>query len=197
MVKDAACAACGAPIHPKRNKTGYCIKHVLIHNKALPGFEERRQERFREATATAEYRELCSEGLRRRWADPEKRRQQSETAKKNYHLMAGSPQCRAANLAPEARAKRAETLSRYRLAKIGVPHECREQYLHLRRVKGLSVEEARGIVLADMLAKAMRQTRPKACKLSPFERQERALENGASLTEAITIKTLDGTRRAG
>lgn len=105
-------------------------------------------------------------------ADPAFRARLVEHGKRQRAGSLGTPQARAAYLAsrPASGRKRTETVLGW------CPPEYRDEYRRLNRSKYIPAAQAKQMIL-DMIE----AERAKPAKLSPFERQERAMRNGAPL----------------
>jgi hypothetical protein len=169
------CLDCGEGLGPK-NKSGRCRPCGNTFRNADPEFRRKR-----------------AEGIRRRFADPLHRKKMKfvigENARKarqnplymsalrrrGYQLAAtylNDPEIRARNIAAIKAA--GPKMSDTKLA--WCPREWRDEYRRLTIRKRVPTAEARAMIL-DQIAAEKR----KANKLSPFERQDRALASGAKL----------------
>jgi hypothetical protein len=177
-----ACADCGTSICDQ-NKSGRCRPCNVQHMNADPETKAQRGETVR----------------RKCKADPLYRARKARVAIANKNAAMLDPEKRAnmaaswkANLAkaftPEALAKRAaifpETMRRRSERQIAwCPVEYRDEYRRLVISKHIKASDARQIILD--------QIRADEAKLSPFERQERALAKGAQLVANDVKPSLD------
>ena len=110
--------------------------------------------------------------------DPEFRAWLIEHGKRQRAGPLTTPEARVAYLAtgPSRGRKRTETVLGW------CPREHRAEYHHLVRAKRIPAGEAKRLILDMMAAKqAMKDRKPVVQQLSPFERQERAIQAGAGL----------------
>lgn len=165
------CLDCGKQL--KGSKTGRCSPCANRHLASDP-----------------EFRAKQKAGLERKWADPAYRAKMSAKAKAHARRMAADetiqqrrreagkktiarlfePEIRAKCL-KAVREKSGKTQSANKIA--WCPPEYRQLYWFMRKTKRLSLAECKAIIAAEV--------RRDIARLSPFERQERALKNGARL----------------
>ena len=117
---------------------------------------------------------VCRASVKKRDANPESRAKvRANGLKQAAHLM--SPEVFAKAHSAEAMVKRVASLIETRLG--WCPPEHRDSYRRLRAQRGMTAAEAKRIIL-DEIATAKRRAE---ARLSPFERQERALYRGGKL----------------
>jgi hypothetical protein len=181
-----ACSDCGSKIS-YRNTTGMCLACGNRQRAKDPAYRAKQQA-----------------GLDRKWSDPAYRAKMSAKAKAHAARLALDPAIQEVRRAagqktwrrlfePEIRAKclhavrerSGKTQSANRIA--WCPPEYREQYWFMRRTKRMTLAECKEII-ADQIA---REKRRELASLSPFERQERALANGAMLVANDQKPSLD------
>lgn len=160
-----ACRVCGSTLET-RNTTGLCRTH---YNQS-PGKRMQNSRTHKRIAATPEARERF---VRQGYI--------------NYHKGIGRPEVLAMTQTPECRKRMGEAQSRTKLQRAGIPPDMRERYLYLLRKKGLRAAEARAVIHAEIAAKEAAMT--------PFERQMRALEQGARLVEVPRNTQLFGAMR--
>lgn len=164
------CSCCETPISARQNKSGLCRRCQLAAMQADPTATERRLSALRDVMKSPKIREKIKRNVLASRSKPGVRERYREIAKATYPLTLGSPQARAAAMAPETIAKRARTHSLNDMA--WCPPEYLAEYRKLIGRKVLAAD-ARKIILA---------------KLTPFERQMHALRNGARLIEKPILR---------
>lgn len=174
-----SCDGCGTPIRG-RNESGRCSRCIIKQRNADP-----------------EYRARLLAGISKKWADPEYKAKMRASSRALAERLAKDPKVRAARqragrasvprlFSPEVRAKTlkavseraGKTNSERRLA--WCPVEYRSLYRYLLKTKRIPGPEARQSVFEQIRIDRERKLAAKET-LSPFERQMRALENGAQL----------------
>lgn len=117
---------------------------------------------------------VCRASVKKREANPESREKvRANGLRQVANLL--SPEVKARSHSAEAINKRVASLIETRLG--WCPPEHRDAYRELRRKRGMTAAEAKRVTL-DEIAIAKRRAE---ARLSPFERQCRALENGGRL----------------
>lgn len=183
-VKSGLCRACSVrtcgdcgKVLSKQNKVGYCQIHASKRLWDRPGM-----------------REAHKAGLRRAWADPRyraaNRRALREISRKchqdeaflqrkrerwwaHYHNVLNTPEVRARNA--KAVAAAAGKMTETKMA--WCPPEYRDWYRHMNRTKRIPKADCMKIIADQVLADKKKML----AGMSPFERQELALKNGARL----------------
>lgn len=186
IAKPCQCAGCGKPITAKA-KTGRCrvCKNHFLNSQ--PDFKAARAAGNRKKWEDPDFREkmrdVCKEIGKANRTDPVRRAKLVEIGKNSVARL-HSPENRA-----KVRAKQdiiARKISERAMA--WCPVEYRESYRHLTLRKNIVAADARKIILAQVRKDQERET----AKLSPFERQMRALERGGVVVDKIITKgTLD------
>lgn len=183
--RTASCRRCGVPV-TAGTKTGLCRP---CKNAYVFGDPELRQKRI--------------EAVRAKWQDPEflamKQRECAQMGRDN-----GTDPLRRAKCAERGRATAHRILTKEVRDKIRAkqhiitakleehrlgwcPPEYRDEYRYLTATKRLTSAQARKAV-TDLMRKDRER---ELARLTPFERQMRALENGAKLVEVAPRATLD------
>jgi hypothetical protein len=189
--KTAECVDCGTAVFVG-SKTGRCraCKNVFIHT--IPGVREAKAEGVRrkwreDPCFAAKMRMIFREVGRANGTDPIRRARLVE----HGHRM------KAQLHSPESFAKRDYKIVAAKLSERAMgwcPVEYRDEYKRLTQSKRMLAHEAREIILD--------QVRSDLAKLSPFERQERALTKGAAIVAndqkpSLANPGLYGERKAG
>jgi hypothetical protein len=165
---------CGKELS-NQNKSGLCVQCFNRSRNADPEFQRRRLEGIhRKAAEPAHRAKMASVVIRnsRRWAaTPEGRAWMEQNGKRLATEVLRRPDVMAKAISPEARAKanRAREETWYGFC----PAEYRPLYKYLRKTKKLTRDEAISAVQQEVASDL--------AKLSPFERQMRALQKGAQL----------------
>ncbi len=168
------CLDCAKPV-ANRNKSGRCKSCCPRHMNADPTFHAKRVAAVRASPKLvpgSPARKLAAQkGTVTRMANPAYVAWLREFVRTTVSR---------ASLTPEAQAKRDRKAAGRKLSETLLgwcPPEYREAYTLLVRSKGLKRAEAKPMILAQVAADKARYE----ANLSPFERQERALRNGAQL----------------
>lgn len=179
--KGRKCDECAEPIS-NVNKTGRCRACALKHMNRDPAFQANRIAALNSCEAlkvgSATRREAARKATVTRMSNPayvEWLRHQMATV---VAPLGHTPEAEAKRNHKEIGRKRTETLLGW------CPPECRDDYRHLVMNKGIKAADAKQIILDQIRTERERvQTakRRELESLSPFERQERALRNGAQL----------------
>jgi len=187
----SSCTSCGAGIS-WHNKSGRCQPCGMKHLNSDPKERAKRSERLKRAYQDPEKlrraRLRIKENFRVAMENPEKRERFCSRARERFMRNVWSPEARAKWYA--AQPHTLEKAFRTRFA--WCPPEYLEQYRFLRQTKHLSYPQAKQIILDEIRVAKERAVN----RLSPFERQEIALQKGAGLTEGYSRVTLGGVRRA-
>jgi len=169
------CAKCPKPIR-NSNQSGQCRSCLLLGRRDDPEFQRRRVEGVRrklrdDPLYAARMRENMRRVGKEAGQDPMLREKRSARGREIYATILSTPEVRVKVKA--TRVAVGKKLSDQRLA--WCPEHLRGEYLFLIRRKRIKAVEARQLILAQHAADE--------AKLSPFERQMRALERGAKLIE--------------
>jgi hypothetical protein len=168
------CSDCDKAI-PDANLSGRCKSCATIRSNKTPEMRKKRSEGWKKRLADPVlYARVCATAKansRKAMADPVKRAEAAERGRKIYREYLDTPEMRARLASPEMLAQRGRSVSKHRMA--WCPPEYRELYYELRRKIPGPANEARAAILD--------QAKADFAKLSPFERQMRALEKGAKL----------------
>lgn len=176
----ANCADCETPIC--RNKTGRCKRCATIYWNSLPETKEKRRQSWaRQLKNPFVRRRLAAvvrENFAKAMADPEKRKAAQDRGRRLYETHLCTPEVQ-----EKIRASRPQAARKIRATRLPwCPEEMWDEYRFLTYHKHFPPAEAKELVLAEY------QRRIDA--LSPFERQMRALENGAQLVANDTSPSL-------
>lgn len=184
--KPCQCAGCGKAITAKA-KTGRCrvCKNHLLNSQ--PEFKAARaagnRKKWDDPAFVEKMRAVCREIGKGNGTDPVRRAKLVEIGKNSVARL-HSPENRA-----KVRAKQdiiARKISERAMA--WCPVEYRETYRYLTIRKNFLAADARKIILEQVRKDQEREL----AKLTPFERQMRALERGGTLVEKVCTKgTLD------
>lgn len=182
------CSGCAKPIM-NTAKTGQCRTCFTVAMNKAPETSIKRSEAFARRMADPAKRAVViatakANGLRA-LANPEARAKMVENGRKIARAYLQSPEVLAKLNSPELRERRARTISEMRMA--WCPVEYRDLYRELTG-SGIRAPEARQMV-RDQIARD-------EARLSPFERQMKALERGAKLV-ANDVRGLHETRDHG
>lgn len=181
------CSDCSAPITDISN-SGRCRSCNVIRNNKKPELVAKRMEgKRRSMSDPIKYARACQiarDNIRKAMSDPVKRAKASELGKVKAALYFNTPEGRAWANRPEVRARAGRSISEARLG--WCPPEYREQYHSLMRLKVCNAAEGRA-----MIEEQIKADRERLRNLSPFERQERALRNGAQLVANDQKPSLD------
>lgn len=181
---------CGAKLSV-RNVTGMCLPCGNRARSSDPDFIAKQRA-----------------GMSRKWADPAYRAKMRVTSRAHALRLAQDPAIQEARrqlgkatykqrlFDPEVRARTMQavrersgkTQSANRIA--WCPPEYRDQYWFLRRTKRMSLAECKEIIAGEIRAKQQRE-RAAIERLSPFEKQDRALRNGAGIVANDQRPSLD------
>lgn len=162
------CLDCNGPVSTQ-SKTGRCRKCAFAHTKANPAIEAKRLSALDSIWHGAEHRQWRQDNARKaaatRMVDPVYVATITERMRRVQPL----------SLTPEALAKRnqREVQARRHREKITWCPDHKLDAFRLLRRKKFTVAEAKALILAEIEREEAR--------LSPFERQERALQRGAKL----------------
>jgi len=185
--RTAECKTCGTGITAAA-KTGFCRPCFAKQAWHTPGFRDKHAAGIQNKIKNdpAYHAGMKSRGRvfgLKMAADPEVQAKRRESSKKCGALLM-RPEMRERTL-QAVREKSGATLSRN--ARAWCPEGYWDLYSFLRRSKKLSGAEARKVVLDT----ANKDAAKRVAKLSPFERQMQALENGGTLIEMGARATLD------
>ena len=173
-----ACSDCPNPIR-NENVSGRCKSCATAYNNRLPETKAKRVAGWKKRMADPlKYARLCAtlaDNARKGLEDPVKRAAAAERGRLQYERYLNNPEVRALLNSPEMRAAKGKKITAARLA--WCPPEYRAEYLYLIYTKRMHRSEAKPIILEQVRADREREL----AKLSPFERQMRALEKGATL----------------
>lgn len=159
----------------RHNKSGLCSRCFNRSRNADPEFQKRRLEGIRRKYADPAHRAKMAKVITqnsKRWAaTPEGRAWMEQNGRRLATEVLRRPDVMAMAISPEARAKANQTRQEewYGFC----PLEHRETYKFLRHIKKLSKDEAMAAINQSIECDQRR--------LSPFERQDRALAKGAKL----------------
>lgn len=172
------CIVCNGRIG-SRNKSGRCKKCQLDFINSDPDVETKRRNSYRNRMATdplfnARMREHARQMGLRAGQDPEVRARRVAFGKHIHATVLSRPDIREKTLRA-VREKSGPTQHERKLA--WCPPEYRAEYLRLLNNGKLRKAEAQRVILDQVAADKRREL----AKLSPFERQQRALERGAQL----------------
>lgn len=186
------CKTCSRKLG-RANKSGYCRNCLIAKVNSSPELQARRKAAIRARSQDPAERRRMAELMRRNSAKARQRPEHMEMLREH-----GRKQYREHLSTPETIAKinavREETAEKIREARLGwCPPEKRESYRFLVRSKCYPAAEARAIIEAEIAAEKKRQL----AKLSPFERQQRALERGATLSPSLERPSLDSPANYG
>ncbi len=186
--KGRTCLDCAKGI-TNENKGGRCKPCATIYNNRLPETKAKRVSGWKKRIANPRhYADLCrvaAANSRKAMSDPTKRVAAQQRARIIYETYLDTPEMRAHVTAPETRARAGRSLTATRLS--WCPPEYRDDYLFLINTKRMPASEARQIVIDQIAADNAREL----AELSPFERQDRALRNGAQLVANDRGPSLD------
>ena len=173
------CGDCDTPIR-RRNTSGRCPLCILKSRNADPEFRAKQRAGISEKWADPTYKakmRAASRALAERLAkDPMVRAARSAAGKRTI-VRLFEPEVREKTL-KAVREKSGRTNSENRMA--WCPVEYRPLYRYLLKTKRIPGDEARRSVFEQIRIDRERSQAAKET-LSPFERQERALQNGARL----------------
>lgn len=171
------CGDCAAPI-TNISKSGRCRACNTIRNNKKPELVAKRMEGKRKAMSDPlKYARICQvarNNIRKAMADPVKRAAAIERGKAKAALHFNTPEGRAWANRPEVRERAGKSLSETRMA--WCPPEYRQTYKDLLRARVCTAAEGR-----QLIAEQIKADKERNKHLSPFERQQRALENGAAI----------------
>lgn len=167
------CADCGKTLSFK-NESGRCASCFAKLVNADPELTKRRADGLRHKIATdpmfaAKLRAVAAEMGFKAGRDPELRKRRVAHGKWMWENVLSRPDVRAKNLA--AVKGNGPKQSAYWMG--WCPPEYRDEYRFLTKTKKLSRPEAQAVIFAEIARKE--------AALSPFERQERALQRGAQI----------------
>jgi hypothetical protein len=176
--------ACGKPVMGKQDVCRRCFfrrlnqspAHIAKRDAGIAARWAKPGEREKQAL-------VCKRSVQKRDATPGMRERYVEMGKKHYQTL-NLPEVRAKTHSPETNALRTAAMLETRLG--WCPPEYREEYRALRNSHGITAAEARRMILAMIEAKRVKAER----EMSPFERQERALQRGAALVRNIQKPSL-------
>jgi len=186
-----ACIDCCGPISA-RNRSGRCKSCNLKWVQSSPEIEQRRVAAVRASMERPEWkakqRAALSHYHKRKIAtDPVYRQMMVERGRRVHGDGIGN---RIRPAGSEARARAGQKITDAKLA--WCPPDKRDQYRQLVYNRHFRASEAKAIILDQIKVDQERFHN----RLSPFERQEMALQKGAGLTEGYSKVTLGGVRRA-
>ncbi len=175
METNRTCSDCSAPI-TAASKTGRCQSCARNHMTKDPAVKGKRAATYARHLADpvnrAALRERNKAAARTRWANPEYAEAMLKRLREEFQpkslLGDQSYRAQAARLANEAKLD-------------WCPAQYRDDYRMLKRSYSYTAKEARAII-EDMI-------RAEDAKLSPFERQERAIARGAQLVANDKVAT--------
>lgn len=172
------CATCPTPVSNEA-KTNYCRACTRARNNKIPELTAKRAEgKRRSLQDPVNYARACqiaAANIRRAMSDPAKRAKFVELGKAKAAIYFADPEIRARVNDPALRKAVGRKISETRMA--WCPPEYRQQYHDIMRLRVATAAEAR-----EMIREQIDRDRARAkASLSPFERQERALANGAKL----------------
>jgi hypothetical protein len=175
---ERGCSDCSSLIRDD-NITGRCKRCATIYSNSLPEMVERRkagwQRRLADPIKRARLVQTAAANSRKAMTDPVKRARAQELARGIYRKYLDTPEVRERLRDPEIQAAKGRKITALRLA--WCPVEYRPDYLRLIYSKRIHKGEAKAIILAQVEADASRIE----ARISPFERQDRALARGAKL----------------
>ncbi len=165
----------------RKNVTGLCKSCFTRRQNADPAFQERRlkaiADKWAEPGYRAKMREVTREVGIKAGQNPFITAQRRKLGHQTWERLF-TPEVRAKTL--KAVSERAGKTLRARWM-AWCPEEYWPEYRRLMKIKKLPMVEARAIIFDLMRVERERKAKRPADHLSPFERQERALERGGKL----------------
>lgn len=159
----------------RHNKSGLCARCFNRSRNADPEFQRRRIEgirrKYADPTHRAKMARVIAQNSKRWQATPEGRDWMEKNGKRLATEVLRRPEVMAKAISPEARAKANRTRQEGWYGFCPIEH--RPTYKFLRNVKKLTRDEAMAVINQEIECGRRR--------LSPFERQDRALAKGAKL----------------
>ncbi len=169
-----SCSDCESPIS-NDGKTGRCRGCNTARNNKRPDLAAKRGAGMREAMKDPlKYDRMCClarNNIRKAMLNPETRARFVEVGKQRAAIYFNDPEIRAKINDPELRKLVGRKITEFRIG--WCPPEYRDLYFEITRKTETPAAEAKKIILDQIKADE--------AKLSPFERQDRALARGARL----------------
>lgn len=176
------CCDCGTEI--SRSAKGRCRPCGAAYVNGSAEIKARRADairaKFRDPNHAAKMRVVARENGKKASQDPLHRQWLKANGKRLYRDILSRPDIREKNIA--AIRANSHKITEHFLG--WCPPEWRDEYRYLIRTKRMLAAEAKAVILAQITAERERARRAavrEAEKLSPFERDELALKNGAKI----------------